>query len=81
MKQFYVLAILVIFSCKEAAKDVPLEEKVSQGIVYEEYTGIEPTKPEETEVYQPVPPVVKPITGNNSIPSDAIVLFDIGNLN
>tara|TARA_R110002050_G_scaffold48356_3_gene112495 strand:- start:56131 stop:56943 length:813 start_codon:yes stop_codon:yes gene_type:complete len=81
MKQFYVLAILVIFSCKEAAKDIPLEEKVSQGIVYEEYTGIEPTKPEETEVYQPVPPVVKPISGNNSTPSDAIVLFDTGNLN
>ncbi len=36
---------------------------------------VEPTKPEETEFYEPVPPKVTPGT-NGSAPSDAIVLFD-----
>ena len=44
-------------------------------IVHEEYTGTEPTKPEETEFYEPVPPVVKP-GAPGAPPSDAIVLFD-----
>lgn len=34
------------------------------------------TKPEETEVYQPVPKVVTPGKTNADPPSDAIVLFD-----
>ena len=33
-------------------------------------------KPEETEVWQPVPPVVTPGATNTDPPSDAIVLFD-----
>ena len=33
-------------------------------------------KPEETEVWQPVPKVVTPATESNAPPSDAIVLFD-----
>ncbi|WP_375326061.1 DUF1080 domain-containing protein [Flagellimonas sp. GZD32] len=36
---------------------------------------VEPTKPEQTEFYEPVPPRVTPGT-NGSAPSDAIVLFD-----
>ena len=39
----------------------------------------EPTKPEATEFYEPVPPVVTP-GKNGSAPSDAIVLFDGSNL-
>jgi hypothetical protein len=39
----------------------------------------EPTKPEATEFYEPVPPVVIP-GKNGSAPSDAIVLFDGSNL-
>ncbi len=39
------------------------------------------TKPEETEVYQPVPPVVTPGKTNSDAPSDAIVLFGGKNLN
>lgn len=35
----------------------------------------EPTKPEETELYKPVPPTVNP-KNQNGVPSDAIVLFD-----
>ena len=38
-------------------------------------TQIKP-KPEETEVWQPVPKVVTPATECNAPPSDAIVLFD-----
>jgi hypothetical protein len=38
-------------------------------------------KPEDTEVYTPVPPVVKPGKKCGEAPSDAIVLFDGSNLN
>src|SRR5579872_2828772 len=37
-------------------------------------------KPEETEVWQPVPKVVTPAAECNAPPSDAIVLFDGKNL-
>ncbi|RAV27967.1 3-keto-disaccharide hydrolase [Sinomicrobium soli] len=36
----------------------------------------EPTKPEATEFYKPVPPVVTPAVENDGVPGDAIVLFD-----
>lgn len=45
----------------------------------EKQGGKEPTKPEETEFYEPVPPVVTPATGSGA-PSDAIVLFNGKNL-
>lgn len=38
-------------------------------------------RPEETEYYAPIPPVVKPGTSFSDAPSDAIVLFDGQNLN
>jgi hypothetical protein len=38
-------------------------------------------KPEETEYYKPVPPIVKPGGQNNGAPSDAIILFDGKDLN
>lgn len=34
------------------------------------------TKPEETEVYEPVPPVITPGTSSSDAPSDAIILFN-----
>ena len=37
-------------------------------------------KPEDTEVWEPVPPIVTPGVNNASPPSDAIVLFDGKNL-
>jgi hypothetical protein len=37
-------------------------------------------KPEDTEVWEPVPPVVTPGASNEAPPSDAIVLFDGKNL-
>ncbi|TDQ32611.1 3-keto-disaccharide hydrolase [Zeaxanthinibacter enoshimensis] len=72
-----LLMFLGITSCREKVKVEPLEKKETTGqvITHEEYSGEEPTIPEETEVYEPVPPTVDP-TGQNGAPSDAIVLFD-----
>ncbi len=69
-----------VSACQEKAKDIEVAsdktvEKVDNVIVYEEYSGPQPTKPEETEYYEPKVPVVKPGT-LGSPPSDAIVLFD-----
>ncbi len=71
------LLLLVVLACKEKDAADPLKDEATefQGIVYKEYSGQEPTKPEETEVYEPVPPKVIPY-GNKGVPSDAIVLFD-----
>ncbi|NAS10811.1 3-keto-disaccharide hydrolase [Poritiphilus flavus] len=76
---FFVLALLIL-SCKGEAQEVKESDQmaVPEVIVHEEYTGEEPTKPEETEFYEPVPPTVNP-TGQNGVPSDAIVLFDGSN--
>ncbi|RAJ08380.1 uncharacterized protein DUF1080 [Chitinophaga skermanii] len=38
------------------------------------------TKPEDTEVWKPVPQVITPGTATNTAPSDAIILFDGKNL-
>lgn len=75
-----VLAVLVfsITACNEVVKPEVNTEKLPAGpsvILHEEYTGVEPTKPEETEFYEPKVPVVAPSV-NGSAPSDAIVLFD-----
>ena len=40
----------------------------------------ESAKPEETEVWEPVPSVVTPGASNTAPPSDAIILFDGKNL-
>lgn len=80
MKYVYLALIFVLFSCKENSKTVPVVEEVNEGIVYEEYTGEEPTKPEETEVYQPVPPVVR-LINDKGVPSDAKILFNNNSLN
>ncbi|MGB5376710.1 3-keto-disaccharide hydrolase [Muriicola sp.] len=72
-----LVLVLLVFSCKDMEPKDPMEAKetTEQGILYEEYTGVEPTKPEETEIYQPVPPKVNPYI-KNGVPSDAYVLFD-----
>lgn len=63
-----------IFSCK--AQENSIQKAIATGV----FEGIpEPTKHEETEFYKPVPPTVNP-TGQNGVPSDAIVLFDGTNL-
>lgn len=77
MKRYYLLLILLNLACKQGSHDAPVlhDDKAEEVIVYEEYMGEEPTEPEQTEFYEPVPPIVNPI-GNNGAPSDAIILFD-----
>lgn len=72
-----VLAI-IFMGCQEKAKEVVTNvqpEEADQVIVHPEYSGEEPTKPEETEFYEPVPPTLVPGL-NGASPSDAVVLFD-----
>jgi hypothetical protein len=68
---------LAILSCQEKVPVEPLEQKESadEVIVHPEYAGEEPTEPEGTEFYEPVPPVVQPYAQQGA-PSDAIILFD-----
>ncbi len=60
---------------KEPTPPQPPEPPTAPGISYPEYQGQEPTTPEQTEVYEPAPPVVAP-KSRNGAPSDALVLFD-----
>lgn len=62
MKKFIIciLASTTIVSCQTKEK---------------QETKVEPTDPKQTEVWEPIPPKVNP-TGQNGVPSDAIVLFD-----
>lgn len=55
------------------------------GLVSAQYLSKEPAvnktmKPQQTEYYEPVPPVVAPGKNSNAAPSDAIVLFDGKNM-
>jgi hypothetical protein len=79
MKYFYLITVLTFFSCNAQTKEI-IQTQESTSITYEEYTGEEPTKPEQTEFYSPVPPVIKPEL-NNGAPSDAIILFNNNSLN
>ncbi len=66
----------MLLACKDSGtleRDQTSPEE--EGIVYDEYQGEEPTTPEATELYEPVPPKVDP-AGNDGVPGDAIVLFD-----
>lgn len=77
----YVIGLMalsgLVLSCqeKQPSESAAPEAERPTPIVHEEYQGEEPTKPEQTEVYEPVPPKVDP-SGQNGVPSDAIVLFD-----
>lgn len=78
MTRFYLISLGVLFfACKGESQEKQALQQTSspEVIVHEEYVGEEPTEPEETEFYEPVPPIVNPI-GNNGAPSDAIILFD-----
>jgi len=72
MKLRLILPLLcLVYSCheitvtKDASDDTESETTMR---------GEEPTTPEATEVYEPIPPAVLP--NKNGVPSDAIVLFD-----
>ncbi len=73
MKKIYVVIIItfLIQSCieKTTNSSVNTNSKVEE--------SIEPTQPEDTEIWAPKPPKVR--VSENGIPSDAIVLFDGSN--
>lgn len=60
---------LIMFGCKPADKDQVLIK--SSKVEAEK----EPTKPEETEIWEPKPKIVS-VNTETGVPSDAIVLFD-----
>ena len=72
---------IVCLSCQNKTKEAALlsEDASEETILQEEGNATEPTKPEETEVYAPVPTVAP--AKSNEAPSDAIVLFDGSNFN
>lgn len=70
-------AFLVLIACKTENK--PETEDASTEVKDTVVTQTEPTKPEETEVWEPKPAKVNP-KGQNGAPSDAIILFDGKNL-
>src|SRR5690606_5891545 len=80
------LLLIVLVACEQPKnqndKEVPKVDKpqeVSPVITYDEYSGEEPTTPEETEFYEPIVPEVQP-NAQNGAPSDAVVLFDGSNM-
>ena len=66
---FIIIIAILFFSCKQ---EVEVENEVTTN---DKVETVEPTDPKETEVWEPIPPTVHP-TGQNGVPSDAIVLFD-----
>ncbi|TBN02758.1 DUF1080 domain-containing protein [Hyunsoonleella flava] len=79
----YLLLVLSTFSCNYLLEDKSqkvAKEKALQRIEKEKALEKqnEPTKPEATEFYEPVPPTVHPYA-QDGVPSDAIVLFDGSN--
>jgi len=77
-----LLCIASVISCRPKAEEIEeLPETVGeQVIVHDEYSGEEPTTPEATELYNPVPPTINP-KALGGAPSDAIILFDGTSLN
>lgn len=70
------LFALVLVACQNSKTETENKEKETPST--EVSMEKEPTKPEETELYTPVPPRVEPGI-NGAAPSDAIVLFDGSN--
>lgn len=75
MKNSFLLLLMALFSMTVSAqlKNDTLEKKAAAPVLQ--------MKPEETEFYSPVPPIVTPAANYGDPPSDAIVLFDGKNLN
>lgn len=77
----FAFSFLLLSSCEEQAASTAGDSDENamaddpQPIVHEEFQGVEPTEPEETELYEPVPPKVAPFSQGGA-PADAIVLFD-----
>lgn len=76
MKQLSILIglMLVMLSCNQTTNPQEKTGNNEETAVTTKKESKEPTKPEETEVWEPVP--LKVEVAENGIPSDAIVLFD-----
>lgn len=76
-----LLCLVGVISCKNSqeVKNIDTEKEAVNYIIHDEYTGEEPAKPQETEVYEPTPPTVTP-SKNNAPPNDAVVLFNGENM-
>ncbi|MDR6633423.1 hypothetical protein J2X72_002216 [Phyllobacterium sp. 1468] len=81
MKKYcFTFVVCAFFSVSAAAAD-PIGGKGPNAIDFASVPSPpDPTTPEETEVYKPVPDVVIPGVTPSDPPSDAIVLFDGKNL-
>ena len=66
---------ILVFSCNQEKKETEKDMNANQTVTEAQ----EPTKPEETEVWEPKPKVVS-IDSITNVPSDAMVLFDGTNL-
>lgn len=81
MRKYFILALVMvsIVSCKQFNADVPPPPPPVPAApeAPQAFSEKEPTTPEGSEVYAPVPPKV---VTENGIPSDAIVLFNGENL-
>ena len=74
-KTLFIFSICtLIFSCNQEKKEAESEMDSNEVAVELQ----EPTKPEETEIWEPKPTVVT-VDPETKIPSDAIVLFDGSN--
>jgi hypothetical protein len=78
MRKLYIaiLSGCLMISCSDGIKKEAVSDEESTASNTELK---EPTKPEETEIWNEDPPVVRP-SAKNGPPSDAIVLFDGSNL-
>lgn len=77
MKRFILAstALFVLICCEEKSKATSNKEyDANEKVIISKYDGEEPTAPEATEIYEPVPQKVT--LNDNGAPSDAIVLFD-----
>ncbi len=73
---FFALATLILATTSLRAQQSPAPPTALQ-----QSTAAPAPKPEDTELWQPVPPVVTPGATTSAPPSDAIILFDGKNLN
>jgi 3-keto-disaccharide hydrolase len=84
MRQTYFLAMIVtitaVLAMPAAAQEKPASQPGSpQAQSAPAQTPAKPS-PKDTEVWEPVPPIVTPGATNDKPPSDAIILFDGTNL-
>lgn len=73
---FKILVLLLLMLSVSACQ----QPKSGENDTSKEEVKPEPTKPEETEVWEPQPAIITPVY-DSIVPSDAIVLFDGKNLN